>query len=527
MTSRTRRKTFSAMWRNQQSHLGWYNRLARVVGAAGIAVLSGWLMTILMPRGPVTSSQVLILMVTGLVVGVLAGAAWRSRWAFWVVPILHIGVFELGRVGAVGPTVDGIRFDTVYGVIAFVLGRGLYGLIGLTPMLLGMVYGKAFALRLSAKARAPTKRHRRIWVYTRWTVVFLATAVFVGVALLFTRPASTPPILGTDGQPLPRSIASLERVSLGAQDQWIMTRGANTDNPVLLYLSGGPGQSDLPFSRVLLGEVEKDLVVVSWDQRGTGKSYPALEPTSALTLQRAVSDTIELTNYLREKFGERKIYLLGESWGTLLGVLAVQRQPELYHAFVGSGQMVDVLETDRRLYRDVLALAQEQNDTRLQNKMLAVGEPPYGDVFASSIVFGQYDKLYQPYTPPQSYRDLGATSGAEIGPWGVFAQEYTPIEKINVLRGLLDTFSVMYPQIQDIDLRRDAPELEVPVYILDGKAELTARRDLALEWFGALRAPSKQMISFKNAAHSVAFEQFRAFHQLMTDTIVPETYSRR
>ena len=92
-----------------------------------------------------------------------------------------------------------------------------------------------------------------------------------------------------------------------------MLRGQSIDKPVLLYLSGGPGQSDLPYSRLLFDDLSRNFVVVSWDQRGTGKSYAALDPTSTLTLNQAIADTIELTQYLRERFGEKKIYLLGES----------------------------------------------------------------------------------------------------------------------------------------------------------------------------------------------------------------------
>ena len=112
-------------------------------------------------------------------------------------------------------------------------------------------------------------------------------------------------------------------------------------------------------------ELSRDFVVVSWDQRGTGKSYAAIDPVPALTLDQAVSDTIELTNHLRARFGEDKIYLLGESWGSTLGVLAVQRRPDLYHAWIGSGQMVSQRETDRRLYHDVLALAAQTGDAAL------------------------------------------------------------------------------------------------------------------------------------------------------------------
>jgi pimeloyl-ACP methyl ester carboxylesterase len=273
----------------------------------------------------------------------------------------------------------------------------------------------------------------------------------------------------------------------------------------------------------LFADLTQDFVVVSWDQRGTGKSYPALAPTETLTLDQAVADTIELTNYLRKRFGEEKIYLMGESWGTTLGVLAVQQRPDLYYAWIGSGQMVSQRETDRRLYHDVLNLAERTNNTALTEQMLAFGEPPYADTpYPNAVVMGYYEQLGQPYRPPQDYIDRG--TAANVGPWGILGSEYTLVEKVSVLRGLIDMFTLMYPQLQDIDFRQDVLRLDVPVYMLDGAAELTARRDLALAWYDQLDAPIKRIYTFDNAGHSVAFEQFSALHQILTETILPETY---
>ena len=292
---------------------------------------------------------------------------------------------------------------------------------------------------------------------------------------------------------------------------------------MLLYLSGGPGQSDLGWSRVYFQELAQDFIVVGWDQRGAGKSYAALDPTSTWTLEQAVADTVELTSYLRARFGEDKIYLMGESWGTTLGVLAIQRHPELYHAYIGSGQMVSQRETDRRLYHDVLDLAARTGDERLAARMRAFGEPPYRDVMGYAFVMGYYDALGQPYTPPQAYLERGAASG--MGPLRNMASEYDLVEKVNVVRGLIDMFAVMYPQLQDIDFRRDVPSLAVPVYILDGEAELSARRDLALEWFAALQAPHKRLFTFADAGHAVAFEESGALREIMVGTVLQETYS--
>src|SRR5205814_6727007 len=136
-------------------------------------------------------------------------------------------------------------------------------------------------------------------------------------------------------------------------------------------------------------------------------------------------------------------------------------------------------------------------------------EPPYNDVFAMAFVMQQYDALYQPYEPPAAYTERG--SAANLGPWGVLASEYSLIERINVLRGAIEMNSVVYPQLErgeGLDFRRDVHRLEVPYYMLDGKAELTSRRDLVLEWYAELDAPIKRIFSFDNAAHSVSLEQF-------------------
>ncbi|MBX0330547.1 alpha/beta hydrolase [Oscillochloris sp. ZM17-4] len=498
----------------------WNRRLLGVALAVGIAALAGVLVSVIVPRGPTTQAQALLVLAGGALVGALAGLVMRSRWALLLAPLVHIAALELARPQLLGPTAGAIRLDNTYGILAFVLGRGLYGLVAVIPMILGAYLGTVLARELSGSS---PRSGMAVW---RWVLPALATLLLAALAIGFALPASTPPILGADGKSLPGSIAELTTVRLGGHDQTIMIRGYSADKPVLLYLNGGPGMSGLPFTRVVLDDLSHDFVIVDWDQRGTGKSYAALDPTATLTLDQAINDTIELTNYLRQRFDEPKIYVVGESWGSILGVLAVQRQPELFYAFIGSGQMVNVRETDRRFYQDVLDLAARNGDTQLAAQMRAYGQPPYADIpYANIFAMEQYESLYQPYTPSQAYMDLGNAAG--IGPYGVLASEYNLVEKFNVLRGLIDTFTVLYPQLQEVDFRRDVPRLDTPVYILDGTAELAARRDLTQEWFGALEAPTKRMFTLDNAAHSVAFEQFAQFGTIMRETVLPETYEGR
>jgi pimeloyl-ACP methyl ester carboxylesterase len=495
----------------------WRDRKVGALGAVAVTGAAAAAMAFVMPRGPITGDQVIVAMVGCAGVGTAAGIVLRSRWAMLLAPAVYVAVFELARLNTVGPSVDRPRLDLSIGFIVLVLGRGFAGLVMLAPMLLGAAYGAAVARRLRPDAPPATGRLRRLARYSRQTVAGLAALGLVGLGILLTRPGSTPPILGADGTPLPGSVAELATVRLGGHDQTVLIRGRATTNPVLLYLAGGPGQSDIGYTRAYMPTVENDFVFAVWDQRGAGKSYPALDPADTWTLDRAVADTIELTNYLRQRFDQDKIYLFGNSWGSTLGVLAVQRRPELYAAYIGAGQMVSQLESDRIIYRDVLDYAARTGDTALTERMRAWGEPPYADIYAYAFLIEYYDRI-GPY-PKTHYFESHRPRGLD----GNGASEYGPVDKVNKLKAIFDMGSVMYPQLQGLDFRRDVPGLKVPVYLVMGAHELNARTRPAREWFDKLQAPAKHWVTFDNSGHIPQFEEYDRFHNLLIGTVLGQT----
>jgi pimeloyl-ACP methyl ester carboxylesterase len=507
---------------------GVYRRVVSVrpiyaaLAVAAVAGLSGMVIGLTMPRGPVTSGQALTLLAIAVVVGFTSGFVLGSRWALLLAPVMQIAVFELVRLGASGPTVDGISTDGLFGPLAFIVGRGFFGLVDILPMLVAAAYGAGLARRLGSQQEQQLQLRSRVSLYGRRGVTALAAVAVLGLVWLLALPASVPPIRGANGKVVPGSIATLQKVRINGSDQWIEIRAWGPNKPVLLSIPGGPGQSDLALERPTLGTLAKDFVVVSWDQRGIGKSYASYDPKK-LNTRQAVADTIALTNYLRKRFNERKIYLFGESGGSIIGILAVQQHPELYHAWIGSGQMVDPRQTDRLIYRDLLAYAAKYHDTSLANKLHGYGRPLYKSVYAYAYVMSQYDKLAGDYTEPKAYTDAGDKAG--VGPFGILGSEYTLPEKMNVFRGLIDTFSVMYPHWQTINFARTAEHLKVPVYIFTGTHELAARRDLVLAWFKQLHAPIKRLYSYPDAGHATAFEHYQDLHRIMLNTVLPSTYS--
>lgn len=493
----------------------WQHRWLGAVVALVAGAVAGLFVGLRMPLGPATTTQAITILTIGLLCGLAAGLLMGSRWALLWAPLGYMIAFELLHVGSPLVSAGAPRLNEMYGILALILGRGFHGIIALLPMLLAAELGVRWAHALAGQPAWPTRA-------AGWVPAGIALLVVVALLVALLRPASTPAILGADGEPLPGSVAELVTLPMNGGNQSLMIRGADVNNPVLLYLSGGPGQSSLPFPRVMFQDIEHDFIMVGWDQRGTGKSYAAMD-AETLTPEQAVADTIAVTDYLRERFDEEKIYLLGESWGTLLAVMAAQARPDLYHAVISSGQMVDVADTDTRLYHQAMEAALAKGDTALVAQLEAYGEPPYADTpYANAFMMGLYEQFYAPYMPPQNYQDRG--NAAHVGFYGVMGSEYALVEKVNVLRGLIDMFSIMYPQIQTVDLRESATHLDVPVYVLDGTAELAARRDVALEWYAQLDAPIKRIYPLDNAAHAVAFEQYEAFHRILLEDVLPETY---
>ena len=247
--------------------------------------------------------------------------------------------------------------------MAFAVGRGFHGLLALLPMVLGAALGAALARR--ARPSRPAGLLSRLGLWLRRGVAVATALALVALAAFIARPASTDPIVDADGRTVAGSVAELTRVEVGGHDLALMIRGRSAQNPVLLFLAGGPGGSELGAMRRHSQALEDDFVVVTFDQRGTGKSYDQLDPTDTMTLDGAVADAVAVTNYLRDRFDEEKVYLVGQSWGTTLGVLAVQQHPELYRAYVGVGQMVSQAATDQIFYEDTLAWAREEGNTDL------------------------------------------------------------------------------------------------------------------------------------------------------------------
>ncbi len=359
--------------------------------------------------------------------------------------------------------------------------------LGLLIMSLGLVLLKSIGIIFRAIfKKTNVSQLKNLKTTCIWTLYIVVGVVVV--SLLSQLTATTPPIDGDN------SIAELIKVELNGEAQWINIRGIDQNAEVLLFLAGGPGGSQLASVRHELPELESEFVVVGWDQPGSAKTFNL---GSDLEVADYIKDGLALTEYLCERFDKEKIYIVGESWGSALGVMMASERPERFHALVSAAQMVDFLETELIDYSKALELSTSKGDTEKMIKLLENGAPPYyGDdvtwKIAEYISYLGHEMDNNPKILNPGYDTLR----------DIFSVEYGIIDKINYVRGIIQTFNRVYPQLYKVDLRVSYKTLDVPVKFIIGRHDINAPSELSEDYFKKLNAPSKEWIWFENSGHS-------------------------
>jgi pimeloyl-ACP methyl ester carboxylesterase len=346
-----------------------------------------------------------------------------------------------------------------------------------------------------------------------WKSIAALIAVCCGLSACTSY--DTRPIVDASGVPLAGSVAKLERIDLGGVPQWILIRGNNADNPLLLKLHGGPGQAEMAtveLNRLL----ERDFLVVEWDQRGAGKSAASIEPAAAMSLNQIVADTVELTELLLKRFDRKSLILVGHSWGSVVGLKAVHRRPDLYQAFVSTGQIANYAEGLRIGYDFLVLEAGRRNNAAALRDLQHIGRPPYAGI----------DSTAKRETHGRWLMDFGALwHSAEkfdrIG-WMISSVEYSWPEKLRFTRAAEKAFNMLLPDLLSIDLMASVPTVEVPVYFAVGRHDYMAPTEVSKAYFSRLLAPQKEWIWFENSAHFPQWEEAEKFHELLAKTVLPE-----
>jgi pimeloyl-ACP methyl ester carboxylesterase len=220
---------------------------------------------------------------------------------------------------------------------------------------------------LDRAARSPIQKARRIMGIIL-TILAAIIVVFASLLLLWS-PGKIRPVLDANGSPLPNSISEKTFVTINGVEQGMFIRSADTTHPVLLFLHGGPAMPTYVLEQKYPTGLEKDFTIVWWEQRGAGLSYSSDIPPETMTVKQMVADTVAATDYLRKRFGKEKIYLMGHSWGSFIGIQAAAQAPERYHAYIGVGQLTNQLESERLAYAYMLNAYRAQGNADMVRKL--------------------------------------------------------------------------------------------------------------------------------------------------------------
>lgn len=332
----------------------------------------------------------------------------------------------------------------------------------------------------------------------RGILIGIGAAVVAGT--LFASCAGTPPITDAEGDSIPGSIATRELVQVNDKEQGIVVRGRDREAPVVLWLAGGPGGSEIGWTRDYLAELEEDVVMVNWDQPGVGLSYGATD-WDRVTVEDFVTDTIAMSEYLADRFHKERIILVGHSWGSIIGLMAADRRPDLYSAYVGVAQQVNNRENDLYGYEMVLERATDSGKRDVVKRLTEMGPPPYSREEGKNYLY-LFQKVHVYSRHPAPEPSFGAM---------LFPKEYNLRNSINLIRGLLKGVSNVYPQLADLDFEKQIPSVELPVYFFTGRYDETCVQYIARRYYENLDAPHKEFVWFENSGHNLPYHEPERF----------------
>lgn len=333
-------------------------------------------------------------------------------------------------------------------------------------------------------------------------VLSISILVLILIGLFF--PTWTPKIIEEN------SISVLEQVKINGTDHEIMIRGKNKSNPVIIFVHGGPGCSEIPYVIKYQDLLEDNFTIVHYDQRASGKSYHFFEDYSNLSTDLLVEDLLEMTDYISDRLDKEKVILIGHSFGTYIGTKAVYEAPEKYEAYVGIGQMSDVIESEIESLNYCIDQAHQMGNYK---------DVEYLQELREDIDRGEM------LTPRNYVRKYGGTSRqfndeTEILKGYLFGSEYNLLDSIRFLISVNKYQGDLLEEAINDSLVNHVTKLEVPCYFIMGKYDYMTTVKAAKNYFNEIEAEEKEFVIFEESAHYPQFEEEEKFYEWMCEKFI-------
>ena len=301
-------------------------------------------------------------------------------------------------------------------------------------------------------------------------------------------------------------INTLEQVPLNGLHQWVYIRSQNKENPVLLFLHGGPGFPGIGIAEAYQSELEQRFTVVQWDQRGAGKSYSPAIPKETMNIHQFISDLCELVKYLNRTISNQKIFLAGHSWGAMLGMLAVKQYPDLFQYVISIGQSVNLQLTSEARFSFLIQEAKKRDDAEGIRNLETAKENGFGDLFQAGYDYAvKYGGAI--YGKSDTNRLIEAVIPSTL---------YTDAEKQAIGMGM-EFSGLLWNDIFSINLMESVTKIEVPVLFISGKYDMLCPAELTAKYYETIEAPDKKLIYFEKSAHFPFLEETEYFCKVIND----------
>lgn len=363
-----------------------------------------------------------------------------------------------------------------------------------------------------------TKLFVPLIVIQRTGIVILSFVVTSLILVVIISPGETSPIVNADGNVFPNSIAVINKRMIGGIVQGMIIRGENVENPVLLYVHGGPGAPSFPVVKNELKKLEKLFTICYWEQRGACMSYTKNIPVASMTLNQMVEDAADVTRYLLKKFGKKKIFILGHSWGSLLSSFTIHKYPELFCGYIGVGQIANTYLSEQESYQFVITEAKNRNDKTARKELQQLRLP---GIDASGKEWFDYFFIQRKYV----FKYGGARYGRardynDLRKAVLFCREYTVHDKLKYASGVSFSQAYLDKYMMNIDLNAVLVNQQIPVYIFQGLHDQQTNYSIAKQYFNRLKAPIKKFYTFTYSAHSPHTEQYDIFEKIVKTDIL-------
>lgn len=305
----------------------------------------------------------------------------------------------------------------------------------------------------------------------------------------------------------------------------MVIKGAKADNPVLLFMGGGPGIPEYWMEYEYPTGIDEYFTVCYLCYRGTALSYDPDLPLETITSEQMKLDAVEVTDYLRKRFDQEKIYLIGHSFGTTIALKLASEYPEKYEAYIAMGMSVDKIRSERKAYHYMLEQYKKDGNKKMVSEM-----EQYYDLFSdeNSEPDMSSEKMHSYFakTRDKAMHENGVGTLHNMGSviTGIFfptlkMTDFTQKERLNIWRGksFVSKAEISSGNFKAVDVTK---RLDIPFYVLAGKYDMTTDYELQKEYFELVQADIKGFYTFENSAHSPLFEEPERAKEILSKDVI-------